>query len=80
MNDKEQIVGRVWLGSGHGFRAFIWRDGQAYNLNDCVDPQADRVLWSAEAVNNAGQIAGWGMQKGKLRAFVLTPVSNEAAH
>jgi len=31
------------------------------------------VLRKAVAINNRGQIAGWGELKGEERAFLLTP-------
>lgn len=58
--------------------AFVWRDGLMTNLNDQLDPVSGEgwVLNSARAINDAGQIAGWGEHFGKKRVFLLTPVDS----
>ena len=58
-------------------RAWVYFDGQMHDLNDFLEPgQAEwDVLVSAEGVNEAGEIAGFGWTTGgELAGFVMTGV------
>jgi probable HAF family extracellular repeat protein len=44
------------------------------DLNDLIDPQSDWEITDAEAINDAGQIAGTGVIDGEAHAILLTPV------
>lgn len=54
-------------------RAVIWRDGHVIDLNTAVEG-SDWVLRSAEDIDVAGRIVGYGTVAGQTRAFLLTPV------
>jgi probable HAF family extracellular repeat protein len=55
MNDKGEVVG--WSGDPMGARhAFVWRNGQLYDLG--VGPQGG-IVSVAAAINAKGDIAGW---------------------
>jgi probable HAF family extracellular repeat protein len=61
------------------FRAIVWRQGEWFDLIDCIPP-ADQAEWwfgSATDINDAGQITGWGGRNGESHAFLLTPVYKE---
>lgn len=52
--------------------AILWRDGMLVDLTKAVgDPSW--VLVEATAINDCGQIVGWGTHGTEQRAFLLTP-------
>ena len=57
--------------------AFLYQpDGTMIDLNAAVDPALGWTLNSAKAVNDSGQIAGYGTAPdGNTRAFLLTPLA-----
>lgn len=77
VNDSGVIVGSSgdhpeWV-SGH---AFVILDGTLFDLNDLADDAGDEweVLIEATAVNNHGEIVGWGETRdGNISAFLLLP-------
>jgi hypothetical protein len=72
-------VGAAYLdASGAGnFRACIFRDGRAWNLNDLISPLPDWVLREATGINNRGQIIVWAAYRDTTQeqAFLLTPLT-----
>jgi probable HAF family extracellular repeat protein len=44
------------------------------DLNTRIDPSLGWTLLEAEAINDAGQIAGYGYFNGNFHAYVLTPI------
>jgi hypothetical protein len=80
INSTNIIVGEARISTGpsevsvafvvHGFS-----DGVLVivDLNTEIDSAARWELRSAAAVNNKGQIVGWGLHEGMHRAFRLTP-------
>ncbi|MGI4791349.1 MAG: DUF3466 family protein, partial [Janthinobacterium lividum] len=54
--------------------AVLWRTGRAYDLNSLIPADSGWHLTSANAVNNRGQIVGQGVQDGKKRGYLLTPI------
>jgi probable HAF family extracellular repeat protein len=76
VNADGLVVGHV---SGfYGFptidgRAVVWHDGHAHDLNEYLPADSGWILRSAEAINEAGQIVGYGTFEGQTRAFLLTP-------
>lgn len=62
-------------------QAFLYDKGRMYNLNDLPEVRkAGWLLLQATAINNLGQIVGYGYIKGKgaWHAFLLTPRGNRA--
>lgn len=55
--------------------AFLYRDGVLHDLGTLVVNLGHWHLSAASAINDAGQIVGWGVYKGWPAAFVLTPVA-----
>jgi probable HAF family extracellular repeat protein len=59
---------------GLSFHAFVYANGRPADLNDLLPAGTGWVLNFATAVNDRGQIAGWGVNpQGKVHAFLLTP-------
>jgi probable HAF family extracellular repeat protein len=70
VNDAGIIVGYTSTGSGN--HAFVYEDGTMTDLNSLV-AGSGWTLQSAEGINNAGQIVGYGLNpSGQLHAFELT--------
>jgi probable HAF family extracellular repeat protein len=69
INNNDHVVG-----TSNG-RAFRWSAGAGIeDLNSLLDVSgAGWILVSANAINDAGQIVGYGVRNGTLRAFLLTP-------
>ncbi len=53
--------------------AVIWQEGEIVNLNDVIQSDSDWVLVTAYGINDAGQIVGFGYNKGRQRGSILTP-------
>jgi hypothetical protein len=75
VNDSGVIVGdtsAITASTSSNSNAFVVFPGQsqAYNLNSLLLNNSGWTLYSASAVNNAGQIVGYGSEGG----FLLTPV------
>lgn len=69
LNGKGQTVGT----NGH---AVLWQNGAALDLNSLLPANGDWVLQNATAINDSGQIAGWGLFQGATYAFLLRPLGN----
>ncbi len=82
INDAGQIVGYVAQfdnAPSFGGAAVLWQDGQIFDLNDLIVPNSSWELFSAQGINDAGQIVGFGRFEGQTRAFVLTVVPEPAS-
>jgi probable HAF family extracellular repeat protein len=72
INNSSQIVGKASLPSGA--RAFLYMDGQMFDLNNLIDPSANWLLQDARSINNNGWIVGIGINpNGYTHAFLLIP-------
>jgi probable HAF family extracellular repeat protein len=72
INRRQEIVGYATDATGT-FHAMLWRRGRMYDLNTLVEPGSTcRSLLIAYAINDRGEIVGYGDCKGG-GAFKLTP-------
>jgi probable HAF family extracellular repeat protein len=74
INNRGEVVG-TYIPSGTTFHAALWRDGVRYDLNDVVGNPRLGLHW-ANAINDAGQIVGFGVWKSdptREVGFLLTP-------
>ncbi len=71
INRFNEIVGRA-SGPDIGNRAWMFRNGETKDLNGLVNAP-DWVLTHANAINDKGMIAGFGLLNGEKKAFLLTP-------
>lgn len=74
INDDGQVVGTSSTAES-AEHAFFYSDGMLIDLNALPVVQASGwVLSHATAINNRGQIAGYGSLNGRTRAFLLMPM------
>jgi probable HAF family extracellular repeat protein len=57
VNSAGEVVGFSFTKSGDQ-RAFLWKDGQMFNLNDLADVGGHNYLAVAEDINDAGDVIG----------------------
>jgi probable HAF family extracellular repeat protein len=81
INDAGQVVGTAYTqapNDGTG-RAFLYSGAVLTDLNSLVSPTSGWTLEDATAINDNGQIVGYGINSGGQRdAFLLTPVPEPA--
>ncbi|GIV20996.1 MAG: hypothetical protein KatS3mg023_2747 [Armatimonadota bacterium] len=73
INHLGHVVGHSYLSDNTSMRAFLWVDGVLRDLNDLLPAGSGWVLNEARAINNFGQITGYGSHNGITRAFLMTP-------
>ena len=74
LNDANEVVGKADIANGD-YHAFFWRDGVMYDLNELIPPGSGWELRSAEDINNAKWIVGYGTApNGETHGFLLVPV------
>ena len=80
INNSGQAVGYFNYNSpATPIRAFLYRDGTVYDLNNLIPSGSGWALDYASGINNLGQIIGWGTnQYGYADSFLLTPVPEPA--
>lgn len=66
------IVGNSQRIAGSAAVATLWQNGVAIDLNTLITPESGWNLLSAEGINDAGDIVGFGTFQGSTRAFMLT--------
>jgi probable HAF family extracellular repeat protein len=73
INNRQQVVGfSDTVDSSH---AFLYADGRMFDLNSLLPANSGWSLVSAQAINDIGQIVGYGNVNGKTRAFLMSPIS-----
>jgi probable HAF family extracellular repeat protein len=76
MNASGQIVGDSQCCAANSNYGFLYTPGQGMiNLNSLLPADSGWTITDAEAINDKGQITGWGINPdGLQRAFLLSPV------
>ncbi|MGC1448635.1 MAG: hypothetical protein WA830_01230 [Candidatus Sulfotelmatobacter sp.] len=73
VNDDNVVVGYGNL-SNNAAHAMVWTStGGMKDLNSLIPSTSGWVLINANAINNVGQITGYGTKGGHNHAFLLTP-------
>lgn len=73
VNDSSVVVGYGNL-SNNAAHAMVWTSsGGMKDLNSLIPAGSGWVLINANAINNVGQITGYGTKGGHNHAFLLTP-------
>ncbi len=80
VNNNGQVVGssRISTGSDATRHGFLWEGGTLYDLNNLLVGTPGWELWSANDINDSGQIVGMGLLNGQEHAFLLTPIPEPA--
>jgi probable HAF family extracellular repeat protein len=77
INNRGEVVGASVSAPGPATgnpRAFVWRNGVMSDLNSLVPADSPLYLLTACAVNDSGEIVGFGATaEGDLHAFLATP-------
>ena len=72
INDQGQAVGDVDVdGEGSTGVAFLYSNGVMINLNSLLPPNSGWALGTAAAINDEGQIVGFGNHNGVPHAYLL---------
>lgn len=75
INDFGVVVGNMGFSGQASIDPFLWtRETGFMNLSSLILNVGDWDLEAATAINDAGQIVGFGMLHGQLRGFLATPV------
>jgi probable HAF family extracellular repeat protein len=73
INNVGQVVGWAFYG-GYDNRAFVWSPSTGMlDLNNLIPANSGWLLQGARAINDQGQIVGYGTLNGQTEAFLLTP-------
>ena len=77
INNSGVTVGTVYINSMGDNHAFVYSGGAMQDLNSLIDPASGWDLQYAMAINDLGQIVGYGINSsGQTHAFLLNPYSN----
>lgn len=79
INNHGVIVGIAAVGMPQSSVAFIYIDDQMIDLNTLIPADSGWHLLHANAINDLGQIVGWGLFNGQERAFLLSPIPEPAS-
>src|SRR5207247_3774481 len=75
INSAGQVVGLVEGYGDDGRVAFLWQNGTMIDLNTLIPADSGWTLLEAWAINDAGQIVGYGVGPDGQQVFLLTPVA-----
>lgn len=82
VNNQGKVVGFSQDANGDDVSsvAFLWQNGVLTDLNTLIPVGSPLFLMEAVAINDRGQIAGWGrLSNGDIRPFLLTPCDHYQA-
>jgi len=75
INALGQVVGGAHIAIGSDvFHGFLYSGGVMTDLNALVDPALGWEILKGTAINDHGQIVGWGIINGHTHAYLMTPV------
>jgi probable HAF family extracellular repeat protein len=73
LNISGQVVGSFKDANGND-RAYIFQNNQMTDLNTLIPSTSGWVVRVAQAINDTGQIVGYGTIGGETHAFMMTPI------
>jgi len=74
INIHDSVVGFAEYQAQGGLHAFLYNGSTMIDLNTRLINGTGWELIEAQAINDNGQIVGWGFYNGQRRAFLLSPV------
>lgn len=76
INNLGHVVGTLVFDPNNGEHnhGFLYRDGMMIDVNTLLPPNSGWLLRDAQAINDIGQIVGFGNINGEQHAYLLTPV------
>lgn len=76
INNLDQVVGTLVFDLNHGElnHGFLYSNGNMIDVNTLLPQNSGWVLRDAQAINDVGQIVGFGIINGQERAYLLSPV------
>jgi probable HAF family extracellular repeat protein len=74
LNNLNQVVGTLGFGAGLINHGFLWSNGVMTDENNLLPANSGWVLRDAQAINDLGQIVGFGDINGQEHAYLLSPV------
>jgi probable HAF family extracellular repeat protein len=78
INNSGEVVGSAGIGQD-ATHAFLYAGGSMVDLNGMIGPASGWTLEQATAINDVGQIVGFGLNStGQSDAFLLTPTPEPA--
>lgn len=79
INNHGELAGFAF--GANGPVAFVWKNGTYTDLNTLIPADAPWYLLNAASINDAGQIAGYGVRTdtGEVHAYLATPIAPETA-
>ncbi|MBA4292703.1 hypothetical protein C0431_06990 [bacterium] len=72
VNSSGQVIGQY--GDSQFGSAFLYSNGQMYDLNDLIVEGLDWQVAAVRGINDAGQITGFTYIDGTWRSFIASPV------
>src|SRR5262249_39911120 len=82
INNKGEVVGASVSPPGlplGNTRAVLWRKGVITDLNALIPADSPLYLLTAFAINDVGEIVGFGVTStGEVHGFLATPIHSEA--
>jgi hypothetical protein len=76
INNKDEIVGSWVTASpqgGYFYGGFLYRDGQRTDLSEMLPPGSGWTIYTADRINDFGQIVGVGIYGGVGKFYMMTP-------
>ncbi|MEH2315647.1 MAG: hypothetical protein V7K24_00570 [Nostoc sp.] len=79
INDAGQIIGDSYSDYNYNSACpFLYSNGKMTDLNSLIPQDSGWTLLDSRAINNKGQILGYGQIGGQYHAFLLNPISTTA--
>ena len=74
INDYGAVIGNCSQKDNANRAPFLWQNGSMWSLNDLVQSDIVVSVRRVGAINNQGQITGWGLVSPAIVALLLTPI------
>ena len=79
VNNTGQVVGNIGLSEDTSLEAFVWTSHLGFqNLETKIVNGLGWDLENATAINDRGQIVGYGWLNGQIRGFLMSPIPEPA--